>query len=105
MGETINWGDPVRKERSYDDRRSGGGRRFDRGSRDRDRGPSMPMPINFLANMLDTKVTLIHWMGNELSETEGRLKALDGSGNTVLEVDGKLTWYRGATVQRIEFKE
>ena len=72
MGETINWGDPVRKERSYDDRRGGGGgRRFDRSSRDRDRGPSMPMPINFLANMLDTKVNLIHWKGNDLSETEG----------------------------------
>ncbi len=105
MGETINWGDPVRKERSYDDRRGGGGRRFDRGSRDRDRGPSMPMPINFLANMLDTQVTLIHWKGNDLSETKGRLKALDGSGNTVLEVEGKIIWYRGATVQRIKFDE
>ena len=62
------------------------------------------MPINFLADMIDSEVTLVHWVGNELTETKGQLKALDGSGNAVLDVEGKVVWYRGATVQRIEFE-
>ena len=95
MAGRINWEGPA------------GDRRFaDRRARTQSKGgkTSFPMPINYLSHRLDTEVTLHHWDGNELAKTTGILRALDQNGNVVIELDsGRITWFRGATVQKIEF--
>lgn len=97
MSGRINWGDPSgRKDNKYGDRRRSGPSKESK--------TAFPMPINYLSDRVNKEVTLHHWIGNELTETIGILRALDQNGNVVIELDdGTLIWFRGATVQKIEF--